>query len=245
MEITIITLVRIFVIDIHWIIYLPFITVYLFLNIYGSFNIGFGYYLKSKCRLKTSEKIISLTFDDGPDNELTPIVLDILKKNKIKACFFVIGRKAEENPEIIRNIDNEGNIIGNHTYNHSDYFDFIPVRKMIKEIKDTEGVVQNIIKKKPVFFRPPFGVTNPLIKKLVRKTGVVSVGWSLRSFDTRIRECSGIIKRIEEVKPGDILLFHDNKNITAESLQDVIDLCKSKGFKFVNLDELIKINAYE
>jgi peptidoglycan/xylan/chitin deacetylase (PgdA/CDA1 family) len=241
---TITTLLRIFVFDIHWIIYLILITVYLFLNIYGSFNIAFNYYLKSICKADTDKKIISLTFDDGPDGKLTPVILDILKRNDITATFFVIGEKAAAAPEIIKKIDNYGNIIGNHSYHHSDYFDFIPIGKMIKELNDTQNIISNIINKKMTFFRPPFGVTNPLIRKLVRKTGVTSIGWSLRSYDTKIKERSLIIKRIKKVKSGDILLFHDNKEITTEILQDVIDLCRSKGFKFVNLDELIKKNAY-
>lgn len=241
---TIITLTRIFVFEIHWIIYPVLISLYLFLVIYGAFNISFNYYLNSVCHADTNEKQICLTFDDGPDEYLTPLILETLKKNNIKACFFVIGKKAILSPHIIRDMDNDGHIIGNHTYNHSDFFDFMPLKKMKNEITGTGDAVFSIIGKRPKFFRPPFGVTNPLVRIGVKKTDQISIGWSLRSYDTKITVGEKILKKFDTLKPGDIILFHDNKKITVEILQQVIDLCNAKGFKFVNLDEMIKTKAY-
>jgi peptidoglycan/xylan/chitin deacetylase (PgdA/CDA1 family) len=241
---TIITISRIYFYEINWVIYPVLTAVYLFLIILGAFKISMNYYLKSFCKGKTDEKIISLTFDDGPEENFTPVILDCLKRNNIKACFFVIGSKVSAFPQLVKRMDQEGHIIGNHTYNHTDFFDFLPPAKMRKEITDTENAIFSAIGKRPLLFRPPFGVTNPLVRWAIRKTYQFSIGWSLRSYDTKIEEKDKILLRVEKVKPGDILLFHDNKKITSEILQDIIDLCLSKGYKFVNLDELIKRNAY-
>jgi peptidoglycan/xylan/chitin deacetylase (PgdA/CDA1 family) len=241
---TIITLLRIYFFEISWVVYPVLIAVYLFLIIFGAFNISMNYYLKSFCSAKTDDKIISLTFDDGPDEKFTPVILDCLAKNNIKATFFVIGSRVSAFPQLVKRMDNEGHIIGNHSYNHTDFFDFLPPAKMRAEITDTENIIFSTINKRPKLFRPPFGVTNPLVRWAIRKTNQFSVGWSLRSYDTKILEKDTILLRVEKVKPGDIMLFHDNKKITSEILQDIIDLCLSKGYKFVNLDELIKRKAY-
>ena len=97
---------------------------------YGSFYIGSNFYLKTYCYAPKNNNEISITFDDGPNSIVTPKLLDILKEYDIKATFFCIGNKIQGNESIIQRINNEGHLIGNHSYSHSVYFDFFSYKKI-------------------------------------------------------------------------------------------------------------------
>ncbi len=194
--------------------------VYSVLLFFGSKNICSQFYVKAKC--KDSEKSkIHLTFDDGPHPEITPQILDILKKYNQKAMFFCIGKNIEQYPEISKQIHDEGHTIGNHSFSHSFYFDFFRTKKVIAELEKTNTLIKNITGKECKIFRPPYGVTNPNIAKAVKKLNLQLIGWKIRSLDT-VKNKKTVLKRLEKAKPGDIILFHDTKKHTPEILDEFL-----------------------
>ncbi|PIP54225.1 MAG: hypothetical protein COX07_06490 [Bacteroidetes bacterium CG23_combo_of_CG06-09_8_20_14_all_32_9] len=214
--------------------------------VFGSINICSCFYIKTMCKGNSDINAISLTFDDGPDQNITPKVLKILKKHNVKACFFCIGKNAETNKELLKQINEEGHIIGNHGYSHSLWFDLFSLKKMKSEILNADNLIFDIINKRTKFFRPPYGVTNPTLAKVIKTTGLISVGWSLRSLDTTAKGNTGkILKRLEKIKAGDIVLFHDNISEIPEILEKFIELVKFKNIKFARLDDLLNCKAYE
>lgn len=199
---------------------------------WASFSISSGIFLKAVCRNRKSERDILLTFDDGPDPVNTPLILEILDKKGVKALFFINGSKALENPELLKNIFLKGHLIGNHTYSHSSFFPFYSRKRILSELKKTSDIIENITGKRTVYFRPPFGVTNPSIAYAARELGLITVGWSVRSFDTFLKEKGKILSSvIKKVKGGDIVLFHDTVKGTVEMLDEFIVYCQKEGFE--------------
>ena len=197
---------------------LPFI-IYLLLLIYGSTFIGANFYFKSVKRLSNSKAVL-LTFDDGPDPEITPQILQLLDDYDRKAIFFLIGDKAEKHPELVKEIYEKGHTIGNHSYTHEKWFDIRSSRAMTKELKKCTEVLERSIGEEIKYFRPPYGVSNPNLKKAIKNTKLKSIAWSFRSLDTGKQSAKQISQRIEkEIKGGDILLFHDNRAKAVETLK--------------------------
>lgn len=231
----------------YWfaILAVPLIAFYLSLIIMGSASIRFNFYLKSLKRGKTNQKLVALTFDDGPDKDITPKILEILENYNIPAAFFCVGNKIEENNHILKSTFSQGHIIGNHSYSHSKIFDLRSTKNMIIEIDKTNKLIKETIGKKPIWFRPPFGVTNPLLAKAIKATKVTSIGWSLRSWDTN-GKIDSVVKRLErKVHPGDVILFHDNRENTPEILSRFIPYLIDNGYQIIALDKLLKSEPYE
>lgn len=199
-------------------ILLPLIIYPLFL-IYGSIFIQSDFYFKSVSKL-FNPKAILLTFDDGPDPEITPQILELLDDYDRKAIFFLIGEKAKKYPELVKEIHKRGHSIGNHSYTHEKWFDMRSSTIMTKELEQTNSVLENSIGEKVAYFRPPYGVTNPNLKKAIKNTKLKSIGWSFRSLDTGKQSVEQISQRIEKgIKGGEILLFHDNRAKAVETLK--------------------------
>ncbi|NOU45983.1 MAG: polysaccharide deacetylase family protein [Bacteroidales bacterium] len=195
--------------------------------------------MKSICRIRTKEKIVFLSFDDGPSYKFTPIILDTLKRNNLKAIFFCIGQQAELYPELILRISCEGHYIGNHSYSHNWRNSYKSSGIIEDEINHTNEIISNIIGYKTTLFRPPFGITNPSITKALKNTGLHSVGWNIRSLDTVIKDPQKLIQRItERLIPGSIILLHDNRRITGQILNELIETIQKKGYKILPLPEL-------
>jgi len=181
--------------------------------------IQWNFFLKSVNTLQ-SKKNILLTFDDGPHPHYTPQILNLLDIYKVKAIFFVIGEQAEKYPYLLKEIVDKGHIIGNHSYSHAKAFDLFSMGQLLADVQKANKAIKSCGITTPKYFRPPFGITNPRIAKLVKESGMKSVGWSFRSFDTTKQTNTKIIQRIKsQVKGGDILLFHDRVERTIEILE--------------------------
>lgn len=188
---------------------------------------------------------ISLTFDDGPDHEMTPRILDVLDAENIKATFFVIGRKAEAHPEIINEITRRGHIIANHSFSHSNMIGFFSSKKLKADIEKCSELLYKIIGQRPLFFRPPFGVTNPRYERVLKKLKLISIGWTVRSFDTTSKSKEKLFERItKSISHGSIILLHDTKQITLETLPLLIQYFRKKNIRIVTLPELIDKKPY-
>jgi peptidoglycan-N-acetylglucosamine deacetylase len=212
----------------------------------GSYFIRMGFFMKSICSVRTSEKIIALSFDDGPAGKKTARILDILKDNNAEAAFFCIGKNMADNEDILKRIINEGHIIGNHSNSHDSLFDLYSSKKMLNELELASQTCQDITGYYPRFFRPPYGVTNPNLKKAVLKGGFISIGWSIRSYDTVIGNEERLQARIlDRLKPGAILLLHDSSESTLKILPRLLKEIRNKGYKMIRLDKMINLNPYD
>lgn len=219
---------------------------YLALLVYGSAFIGSEFYVPALCRKVTNEKVLALTFDDHPAGELSHKVLDILQKCQIQATFFCIGKRIPDNEEVLKRIDKEGHLIGNHSYGHSNTFGFFPQTRMLKELEATNDLICKIIGKKPKLFRPPFGVTNPALHKALLHTNFLTIGWSIRSLDTIIADEKKLSRRIcKRLHPGAVVLMHERHPGMEFVLNDIITFAEKQGYRFIRLDKLFNIEPYE
>ena len=199
---------------------------------YASYSIKSQVYVKALCRIKITEKVVYLTFDDGPDAEQTPRVLDVLKRNNAKATFFCIGSRIAGNEQILKRMIDEGHAIGSHSFSHTNGFPLFSRRRMIADIEQCQKAIESAIGTAPTLFRPPFGVTNPTVGKAVKTLNLKTIGWSIRTYDTNGISNEKIARRISrQLRPGAIILLHDRLPQSAERLQMVIDTIKAAGYE--------------
>ncbi|MBI4733793.1 MAG: polysaccharide deacetylase family protein [Rubrobacteridae bacterium] len=203
------------------------------------------------------ENVVAITFDDGPNPNYTPQLLDILKEKGVKATFFVVGLHVKKYPDIAKRIVDEGHDIGNHTYTHKD---MVPStrRMVLAQVNKTDHVITKITGVKTSLFRPPRGIYGSAVRRLlVDEKKYRMILWSVSSVDWRGISATAIHKRIMRyVRPGSILLFHDSgalvrregasRENTVEALPTVIDSLIAKGYRIVTITEMLeRIEAEE
>ncbi|MFV8345698.1 polysaccharide deacetylase family protein [Flavobacterium sp. ZB4P13] len=212
----------------------------------GSSFISSNYHVKAYCNNHLEkENKIALTFDDGP-HEMTLLVLDLLKRYDAKATFFCIGKNIEKHPEILQRIVAEGHLVGNHSFSHSHFFDFYRKNKVKEELQKTNALIEKISGKKTQLFRPPYGVTNPSIRRALEITKHKVIGWNIRSLDGVIKNEKKIFDRIiKRVKPGGIVLLHDTSLHTVNVLEQFLQFLQKNNYTVVSLEQLLNIEAYE
>lgn len=181
---------------------------------------------------------LALTFDDGPDPVYTPKLLDLLREKGVKATFFVVGKRAEEHPEIVRRAWAEGHLIGNHTWSHYPLFCFLLPHRLRSEIERCSESVRRICGVPTHIFRSPVGLRHPLLAPYLENAGLEYVSWTIRTLDTFTTDSSVLAERIlNKANSGDIILLHDHlpwgTNAMLEALPRVIDELRQKGFEFV------------
>ena len=187
---------------------------------------------------------IAMTFDDGPHSTLTPKLLDILKERNIKVTFFVIGKNAQDNPDILKREAAEGHEIANHSWSHPDLAK-LPQDTMRSEISRTQDAITNAIGKPVTLLRPPYGALNPTQRQYVHDSyGYRIILWDVDPLDWRRPGASVVSERIlKGVKPGSIILSHDIHPGTIEAMPATLDALIARGFQFVTVSELIKLET--
>lgn len=204
-----------------------------------------NFHHKVICRGKTTEKYVSVTFDDGPDPLKTPAVLDILRKHDVLGTFFCIGSKMAGNETLIRQMHASGHLLGNHSYSHSKWFDLFSAHKIRAELIETDRVIARIIGRSPLFFRPPYGVINPMVSNALKKMSWKVVCWNIRSLDTLRNDPHKTHRNImKNLAPGSVILLHDHSAFTEFHLDDLLTGIREAGFKIVPLDLLLEEPAY-
>ena len=193
--------------------------------------------------LPTKEKKVALTFDDGPNADATPRILDTLAEYDVKATFFVLGSHAERWPDLVHRAVREGHQLGNHGYFHKKLHLRSPgyVRR---DLLLGKRAIERAGSASPHFFRAPHGFRSPWVSVIARSLGERTVGWSLGVWDSDMPGVKAIVDRtIEGVKPGSIVLLHDgdgydadgDRTQTATSLPAIITGLRERGYEFVTL----------
>jgi peptidoglycan/xylan/chitin deacetylase (PgdA/CDA1 family) len=205
---------------------------------FGSYFIQLNYFVEATNKSSNKNKKIALTFDDGPLPEHTEKLLNLLTQKQVKASFFLIGKNVKNNAWLTQEILKNGHLIGSHGFEHGNNFPFLSIEKMKRDIEEGIAAIAAVTGYKTNYFRPPFGVTNPNISNAVRQLQLKVIGWSLRSYDTSIKNEQTLLNRLFKAKEGDIILLHDWASTTLKVLPTFIDEYQKKGFEFVRVDEL-------
>jgi len=211
---------------------------------YGAFERNSPLFGKPITRLPRGERAVALTFDDGPNPDATPRVLDALAEQGVKATFFILGRHAERWPELVRRVAEEGHAVGNHGYYHRKLHFKSPAYVR----RDLELGTQAIVAAsgvRPRLFRAPHGFRSPWVSAIARSLGQRTVGWSLGVWDSDRPGVDAIVERsVNGVRPGSILLLHDadgydpagDRMQTAQAVPLIIERLRAQGYRFDRLE---------
>lgn len=166
-------------------------------------------------RGRTDRPHVSLTFDDGPDPEITPRVLDILGEYEARATFFVIGRQLEKSPALGERMLREGHELGNHSWQHSRLQNFYSATGHGVEIDRCSQLIKSLTRsEREPLYRPPVGLKSPAMARAAHQRQLTAVAWSIHSRDTIVRDAHRIAKNVlHRVRPGDIVLLHDGHDL--------------------------------
>lgn len=206
----------------------------------------FSFYLPIISHGQSGKQAVALTFDDGPDPVTTPRLLALLSKHRVKAAFFVTGEKAAAYPELIEDLLSQGHAVGNHTYTHDHLILLRSSKRLLKEITATQEMLRHfgIVS---FAFRPPAGMTNPRLGKVLEQLDLYLVNFSCRAFDGGNRWITGLARKIlKKIHPDDIVLLHDVRPKKEELLDDwfkeieqILSGLEAKGLKVLPLSEII------
>ncbi|GAA0541245.1 polysaccharide deacetylase family protein [Chitinophaga japonensis] len=228
-----------------WWIFVLLLILYVAVLAWGSVNIAAGFYMPVTCQVRTQEKVVALTFDDGPLPAFTPQLLDILQERQAPAAFFCIGHHVAQQEALLQRVHAEGHLVGNHSYSHHFWFDLFGADRMLEELRRTDACIAQVTGQRPHFFRPPYGVTNPNLRRAVMRGGYFPLGWSIRSLDTVAAGEEQLLHRITtHLHPGAIILLHDSREITVKILPALIDHIRSSGYRIERIDKMLNIPAY-
>jgi peptidoglycan/xylan/chitin deacetylase (PgdA/CDA1 family) len=191
---------------------------------------------------------VALTFDDGPDPEVTPKVLALLAEAGARATFFLIGERARRHPELVREILRQGHRLANHTQNHRWYFATLPPAALAREIEECQQELRSFLAARGEvrYFRPPAGFQSPLLAFQLARQGLKLATWTRRGFDAVERDPDRVLKRLAKgLGAGDILLLHDGNGartaegrpVVLEVLPRLLELCRQRQLAVVPLPD--------
>jgi peptidoglycan-N-acetylglucosamine deacetylase len=189
---------------------------------------------------------VSLTFDDGPDPEVTPRVLDLLDRYRMRASFFCVGEKAAAHPGVVREIVRRGHGVENHSGRHSWAFAFYGLARLKREVEAAQSLIAGAAGRAPSYFRAPMGLRNPLLDPVLAHYGLHYVSWTRRGFDATMRDHERVLRRLTAgLAAGDILLLHDTGStrirdgtpVVLAVLPSLLERMQSLGLSSVTLAE--------
>lgn len=223
--------------------------------------VGYGYFIPSSqvfgkvyYKIQTPEKLVALTFDDGPNDPYTSQILDTLKLYDVKATFFVTGYNVGLYPETARRMVSEGHVVGNHSYYHNANHALTQLGS--DDLKLAQLAIFSTLGVVPHLYRPPHGKKSPWELQSLKKQKLEEVTWSISTSEQRNKPAEALAREIvTKTSPGGIILLHDgygnehdtpraNKTVTVQALPLILDALLAKGYRFVTVPELLDLPAY-
>ncbi|WP_414562006.1 MULTISPECIES: polysaccharide deacetylase family protein [unclassified Anabaena] len=193
--------------------------------------------------LSQGQKVIALTFDDGPWPDTTVQVLNILKENNVKGTFFVVGQNVKNYPDMVRRVIADGHAIGNHTWHH--WYHYMNPKAAAYEVDNTTDLIYQTTGVKTNLFRPPGGIMHNGVAAYARNRKYAIIMWSSDSLDYARPSVSRLINNVfGHAKPGGIVLLHDgggNRSQTVQALPEIISKFRQQGYSFVTIPELLEM----
>ena len=208
----------------------------------------------------TQNAVVALTFDDGPKSPFTQHLLACLRDLGVKATFFVVGTSIAKEPDLLKQIADEGHELANHSYSHTN-FTRISDARIRAEIQQTQDLIFKYTETRPPWFRPPGGNTDQRVQTLLGEMGLVSVMWTLNSEDytvlnqkfpikNELKDLKGrysanyaqdVVNRVvDKVRPGSIVLMHNGGDATLAALPEIVAILRERGYGFVTMSELMQ-----
>lgn len=196
-----------------------------------------------------ARRCVALSFDDGPDPQVTPLVLDALKQFGARATFFTIGRALQAQPLLAARICAEQHELGNHSWEHSRWQNFWSAQRQQAEIeRGAKAITALTGDSASPLYRPPIGLKSPPLARAARRLNLTLVAWSLHSRDTRERDPQRIAQRVlKKIRPGDIVLMHDGHDLPgqhrpacAQALPQILQGLRERGLQCVTVSELLR-----
>lgn len=191
-----------------------------------------------------ANKEIALTFDDGPDPEITPRVLDLLDASGQKGSFYVVGERAEKYPLVIQEIVKRGHAVENHSHRHTNSFAFYSSSRLHRELEAAQQAIADASGNLPRFFRAPMGFRTPFLDPVIARLGLRYTSWTRRGFDSTAKMPGPVLQRlVTHLSAGDILLLHDGSMLSSRRVRPILfdvlpELLKTlsdRGLKSVTL----------
>lgn len=219
---------------------------FILLCLAASFFPAMSFFLPVNSRGKTGKPVVALTFDDGPDPATTPLLLDLLETQGVRATFFVTGERAARYSELIEDILGKGHDIGNHSFSHDVFLMLRTMKRLSGEVERTQHQLRRL-GIFPLAFRPPVGITNPKLGAVLQRQGLFCVNFSCRAWDGGNRFVRGMSRRVlGKVRADDIIVLHDvcsPGTVTPwewrEEVASVLVGLKEKGLRIIPLAELL------
>ena len=199
-----------------------------------------------------SDGLVALTFDDGPDPAVTPVVLEMLERAGARATFFCIGRRAEQHPDLVRAIRERGHGVENHTYSHPNSFALRGPGEMAAQIVRAQQAIERSGGGSPSLFRAPAGIRNPWLGSVLAGTGHRLVSWTRRGYDTVTPSSARVADRLARgLEAGDILLLHDGASardregrpVVLDALRRTIERLSAAGLRSEALHRVLDASA--
>jgi len=211
---------------------------------HGAFHRNSPLFGRPMRKLASGGRAVALTFDDGPNPDATPAILDALRARGVKATFFVLGRHAERWPELVKRVADEGHTIGNHGYFHRKLH-FKSPAYVRDDLTRGTTMIERASGARPALFRAPHGFRSPWVTAIASSLGQRTVGWSLGVWDSDRPGVDAIVRKtIDGTRPGSILLLHDGDGYdprgdrmqTAQAVPLIVDRLLEDGYRFELLD---------
>jgi peptidoglycan/xylan/chitin deacetylase (PgdA/CDA1 family) len=237
--------------EVRWIVAIlavPYVAVF----VWGIVDLRSNFFVRAYIHNKGESFAVGLTFDDGPDENITADILDLLKRFGFRATFFVVGVKARANPQLLKRMIADGHVVACHDLTHSLLSNFRLGNAMVRDIAAAQAIVRDIIGAKPLLYRPPVGMANPHLGPALARLGMKCVGWNRSARDAGNRRL-GNIRRISSlaVKPGDVVLLHDSLPVAAHKAEILAQMellfSRMRDAKMVpvGINDLFDITAYK
>jgi peptidoglycan-N-acetylglucosamine deacetylase len=193
----------------------------------------------------TEQKVVALTFDDGPHPVFTPEILDILDRYHVKATFFMVGKYMDKYPDVAKEVIRRGHAIGNHTYTHPHNIELDTQAQMIRELDQCEQVIEKLTGHRTHLFRPPRGLVDGSVFTIAAEEGYTTILWTVCADHHDAPAPELMARRVlDNNRPGGIILVHDGetgirwKDVAATQL--IIEELRKRGYRFVTVPELLK-----